>query len=199
MTTSSRKNLWIFFAVLVPTVVFCVLYLDGVGHDDDSIRLLQRLTARLSFMIYLLIFVARPLRQLLRTDTTRLLLKERRSLGIALAAMHSAHLALIAYRFSSIPGLSYGFAEGVLGGTAYLLLYLMLITSFDGPARAVSPIAWRRLHKFGLYYIGLIFVSTLLPEKGEQLLAPERVWFVILTAGAIFIRLTAYFAARKKI
>lgn len=194
--TSSRKNFLIFIGVALPAALFSVLYLNAAGHDDDNIRMLQRLTARLSFMTYLLVFIARPLRQLLKTDSTRWLLRERRSFGIAFAAMHSVHLGLIAHRFSTIPDLSYALANGILGGTAYLLMYLMLLTSFDAPARALGPLAWRRLHKLGLYYIGIVFVATLLPENGNELLAPERIWLVILTAGALVIRLTAYFATR---
>jgi DMSO/TMAO reductase YedYZ heme-binding membrane subunit len=197
VSSSSRKNIYILLIVILSASTFSVLYLNSAGHNDDNIRLLQRLTARLSFMIYLLIFIARPLRQMFKTDTTLWLVRERRSFGIAFAAMHSVHLGLIVYRFSTIPGLSYGVAEGLIGGTAYVLMYLMLLTSFDGPARALGPLAWRRLHKFGLYYIGAIFISTLLPEQGDQLLAPERVWFVVLTSAALIVRLTAYFATHK--
>ncbi|MDH3748066.1 MAG: hypothetical protein OER97_07635 [Gammaproteobacteria bacterium] len=196
--TSNQKNLLILFGVIVPTTVAAIVYLQAAGITDDNLNMLLRLTARISFMIYLVVFVARPMRELFANITTKWLLRERRSLGIAFAAMHTVHLGLIAYRFNTIPGLDYEPSNSIVGGTAYALLYLMLITSFDAPARALGPKSWKRLHKIGLYYIGLIFVSTLLPDPGDEIFTLERAWFVLLTASAIFIRLTAYFARRKK-
>ncbi len=183
---------------MLPVALGCVAYLAHGGISDLNLRLLLTLTARIAFMIFLVVFVARPLAQLYRNRATRWLLAERRSIGIAFAAVHSVHLGLIAYRFSVIPGLEYGIVEALFGGTAYLLMYLMLVTSFDAPARAIGPRAWRRLHKTGLYFIGFIFVVTLLPEPDEPLFTIERTWFVVLTAGAAFIRLTAYFARRGR-
>ncbi len=183
---------------MLPVALGCITYLSRFGVSDDNLRLLLTLTARIAFMIFLVVFVARPLAQLVPHRVTRWLLAERRSIGIAFAAVHSVHLGLIAYRFSVIPGLEYGIVEALFGGTAYLLMYAMLVTSFNAPARAIGPLAWRRLHKTGLYFIGFIFVVTLLPEPEEPLFTIERTWFVVLTAGAAFIRLTAYFARRGR-
>jgi DMSO/TMAO reductase YedYZ heme-binding membrane subunit len=196
--SSNKKNLFVLFGVALSAAIASAMYLRAAGTTDENLNLLLRLTARISFMTYLLIFVARPLRQIFPRNGTRWLSGERRSFGIAFAAMHSVHLGLIAYRFSTIPGLEYPVSSALLGGTAYALMYLMLITSFDRPARALGPKNWRRLHKIGLYYIGLIFLSTLLPDPGDAIFTIERAWFVILTAGAAFIRLTAYLAQKKR-
>lgn len=181
---------------MLPVGLGCVAFLGWRGVSDDNLRFLLTLTARIAFMIFLVVFVARPIAQLVPRPSTRWLLAERRSIGIAFAAVHSVHLGLIAVRFSVVPGLEYGIVEVLFGGTAYLLMYLMLVTSFNGPARAIGRTAWRRLHKTGLYFIGFIFVVTLLPEPQEPLFTIEGAWFVALTAGAAFIRLTAYFARR---
>lgn len=194
---SNRKNAIVFFGVGIPAAAVCIVFLLAAGVSDDRLGMLLRLTARLSFMIFLLVFVARPLRQLVRTPLTTWLVRERRSLGIAFAAMHSVHLGLIAFRFSTIPGLEYPTSNALIGGTAYLLMYLMLITSFDVPARSIGARSWRRLHKTGLYFIGFIFVATLLPYPGEPIFTLERAWFVTLTVLAVFVRLTAWFAVRK--
>lgn len=198
MLSSNNKNWLVLFGVALPATFFSLIWLNAVGHDDDNLNLLLRVTARLSFMTYLVIFIARPLRQLSAGNATKWLVRERRSLGIAFAAMHTVHLGLIAYRYSTIPGLEYPLSSAAFGGSAYLLIYLMLITSFDAPARALGPKNWRRLHKTGLYFVGLVFLSTLLPEAGDPLFTIERAWFVVLVAGALFIRLTAYFAKRKR-
>lgn len=193
---TTKKNLAVFFVTLLLATLLSVGLLAATGVTDDNLRLVLSLTARIAFMIFLLVFIARPLRQLVRTDLTRRLLTERRSFGIAFAAVFTVHLGLIAYRFWTVPGLEYPLSSAVVGGTAYLLAYAMLVTSFDGPARAIGPKAWRMLHKTGVYFIGAIFLFTLLPEPGQPLVTMERLWFVILTSAAIIIRLTAYFAMK---
>jgi DMSO/TMAO reductase YedYZ heme-binding membrane subunit len=194
--SGAKKNLAVFFVTLFFTTLLSVGLLAITGVSDDNLRLVLSLTARIAFMIFLLVFVARPLRQLVRTDLTKRLLKERRAFGIAFAAVFTVHLGLIAYRFATVPGLEYPLASAIVGGTAYALTYAMLVTSFDGPARAIGPKAWRALHKTGLYYIGAVFLVTLLPEPGQPLVSVERLWFVVLTSAAIIIRLTAYFAMK---
>ena len=57
---------------------------------------------------------------------------------------------------------------------------------------------WRRLHEAGLYVIGIAFVQTVLPANADELMDPKRMWLVILTAAAILIRLTAFFANRRE-
>ncbi|MDX1515349.1 MAG: hypothetical protein R3288_00845 [Woeseiaceae bacterium] len=196
--SSNRKNVAVIAAVALPTTLGCMVYLDVAGSGDEQLLVLLRLTARLAFMLFLVVFIARPLRQLVKNPFTRWLLRERRSFGIAFAAVHSVHLGLIAYRFATIPGLNYGIAEAIIGGTAYALMYLMLLTSFDAPARAVGARNWRRLHKTGLYFIGAIFLFTLLPEPDQPLLTWERAWFVTLTAAALVVRLTAWLARSNR-
>lgn len=74
----------------------------------------------------------------------------------------------------------------------------MLLTSFDTPARMIGAKYWRQLHKTGLYFVGFVFVATLLPEPGDPVYTMERAWFTILAGGAIVIRLTAWLATRQK-
>ena len=196
--SSSSKNILIIVSVTAVTALAVLLYLDGVGADDESLRVMLRLTARLAFLVYLLVFIARPLRQLVRTNATRWLLSERRSFGLAMASIHFVHMALIVYRASYSPEFEFEFPNQIIGSIIYGLMLLMVITSFERPARMIGPRNWRRLHKTGLYALGIAFLSTLLPEERSELLDVERLWFVVLTAGAVFIRLTAYFALRNR-
>lgn len=196
--SSNTKNLLILFSVTTATAIAVLLYLDTSGTDDENLRVMLRLTARLAFLIYLLVFIARPLRQLVRTSATRWLLSERRSLGLSMAAIHFVHMALIVFRATYSPEFEFEFPGQIIGSLIYVLMLLMVVTSFERPARAIGPKNWRRLHKTGLYALGVAFLSTLLPEERSELLDVDRLWFVILTAGAVFIRLTAYFARRGR-
>ena len=196
--TSNRKN-WTVVAVTgLVTGGFSWLFLERFDHNIDNVRELLRLTARIAFLLYLLVFIARPLRQLIQIETSKRLLAERRSLGLAFGAVMIVHLALIFYRVQIDPAFSIQFPRSIPGVVAYSLLLLMMITSFNGPTRALGPRRWRQLHKTGLYVLGLLFLATLLPRDRSLLFAPERLGLYALTAVAVFIRLTAFFATRKR-
>lgn len=186
------------FGVSLPVALGCILYLEFHGRSDVNLVVLLTLTARIAFMIYLLIFVARPLRTLLPNELTKWLVRERRSLGIAFAAVHTVHLGLILTRHDLASLLDRPLIGTAVGATAYLLMYLMLLTSFDAPARRVGPKNWRRLHKTGLYFIGFVFLATLLPEPGQAVYTFDRAWLYTLTGVAVVIRLTAWLAARQR-
>ena len=196
--SSNHKNVLILISVTAVTATGVALYLDASGTSDENLRTMLRLTARLAFLVYLLVFIARPLRQLVRTRATRWLLAERRSFGLAMAAIHFVHMALIVYRASYSPEFEFKFPAQIIGSLIYALMLGMVITSFEQPARMIGPRNWRRLHKTGLYALGIAFLSTLLPEERSELFDHDRLWFVVLTAGAVFIRLTAYYAERGR-
>ena len=162
---------------------------DKNGTDEATVVLTLRLTAFSSFLIYLLVFVARPLRQLLDSRLTRALNDNRRYFGIALAGSHTVHLMLIV---NYVLGPGVPFQTLFIGGVAYSFLYLMLITSFDAPAAAIGPVAWRRLHKAGLYWIGGTFTFTL----GNNFIAnPDSLVHQIVVAiilAAISVRVIAF-------
>ena len=195
---SSNKNFLILISITTVTATTVLLYLDAYGVTDENLRTMLRLTARLAFLVYLLVFIARPLRQLVRTNATRWLLSERRSFGLTMAAIHFVHMALIVYRATYSPEFEFELPAQIIGSLIYVLMLGMVITSFEQPARTIGPRNWRRLHKTGLYALGVAFLSTLLPEERAELLDIDRLWFVVLTAGAVFIRLTAYFAQRSQ-
>ena len=129
------------------------------------------------------------MRQLYASPLTRVMQKNRRYFGIAFAGSHSVHLVLIiAYVLDPSTPLQ----TLVIGGIAYALLYLMLITSFNVPAAALGPVAWHRLHKTGLYWIGGTFAFTLI---SNFLSAPDNLALqasTILILGAISVRILAF-------
>jgi len=168
--------------------------LDAFGAEKETVFLMLRLTALTSFAIYLLVFVSRPLNQVWKSPLTTNMAKNRHYFGIAFAGAHLVHLALI---------VTFVFGSGVplqtlfVGGVAYTLLLLMLITSFDAPAAAIGPVAWRRLHKAGLYWIGGTFTFTL---TKNFLAAPDsRVHqaIVVLLVAAIGVRVMAFLKMRS--
>lgn len=194
--TSNQKNLTVFIATLGLVAGAAALYLAAAGNTGDNIRLALRGSARLAFLVLLVIFVARPLRQLLARPATATLLRNRRLLGIAFAGIHTAHLGLIFFRDYTVPDFEFNMLASWPGGLAYLLIYLMLVTSFDRPARALGRRNWKILHKVGLYYVFLVFLPTLLPASRDQLFGLHGI-LVVLAASAVVIRLTAFMAGRR--
>jgi len=196
--TSRSKNLTIIVGVAIGIAAASAGYLARFGQTDENLIWLLRLSAWMAFTLYLVVFIARPLRAFVVNDMSRWLLRNRRSLGVAFAATHISHLGLIAYRYNVDPDIAFNYVGSIPGMLAYTFIALMLITSFDAPARAIGPKAWRILHKSGLYYVGIIFTATLLPAEGEPLVNAERLFFVPLLLVAVGIRLGAYLKSRRR-
>jgi DMSO/TMAO reductase YedYZ heme-binding membrane subunit len=194
--TSNQRN-WAVFVTSTGLIgILAAAYLAVAGVSDDSVRLTLRFSARIAFLVLLVIFVARPIRQMFATPATAKLLKHRRLLGIAFSGIHTAHLGLIFYRARMIPDFNLNISESLLGGLTYVVIYLMFLTSFDATARALGSRNWRVLHKVGLYWVFVAFVPTLLPESRDQLAGANGL-IILLTAVAIVIRLTAFLANRR--
>ena len=190
------QRLWrTYTGTLALTLAGSALYLAVAGSGDEHIRLLLRLTARLALIALLVVFVARPLRQIVRTPLTLALLRYRPLAGLAFAGIHTGHLLLILYRAWQVPAFDFHIAEHTVGGIAYIVMFAMVITTFHGPARLIGPRAWRILHKSGLYLLTAIFAQTQLPESLATISTMN--WpLVVLLLLALVIRLTAFLAIR---
>jgi hypothetical protein len=184
-----------YLGVLSLTLIACGLYLALAGVSDDTIGLLLRVTARVAFVVLLVVFIARPLRQLVRTPFTLALLKNRARVGLAFAGIHTGHLLVLVYRAREMPDFQLGVAGNTIGAFVYALMFAMVVTTFRAPARAIGPRAWRILHKTGLYVLTAVFAQTQLPRSLDAV-AEVNWWLVALLAVALIIRLTAFFARR---
>ncbi len=195
--TNDQRTMVQLLATIAVVAAACTAYLVTAGLADDDIRLLLRLTARVAFVVLLLVFIARPLRELIKTPLTLALLKNRKLLGVTFAGIHTVHMALIFYRTRQTPDFEFNLASNLPGMVTYVVIYLMLITSFSGPAKAIGPKAWRVLHKTGLFLIMAVFAQTQLPTSMDDL--AEVNWgLVALLIFALLVRGTAFFAKRTK-
>jgi len=90
--TSNSKNIAVIgltaLVLGLPTVTFV---LQG-QTPDTHLLIVLRFLGRLSFLIYLLIVVIRPLQDLIGSPFTRSLIRNRRYVGITLASAMSVHL-----------------------------------------------------------------------------------------------------------
>jgi hypothetical protein len=194
MTSNDKKNWYVLVSVVGLLGGACAAWLASVAFSDENVLLPIHLTARIAFVLYLVVLVARPLQQLLRMGWTAALLRNRRLVGVAFAGVMTVHLGLLAYRFGSQPDLDHPLLKLLFGGAAYGLFYLMLITSFDAPKKAVGPRAWKILHRAGLIWAGAIFG---LPRSLESLSDPEYWQFGLPFVIALIIRITAWQLSRR--
>lgn len=189
MSKSAIRNWVVFSFCALSTVLIPVIWLSTVDLVDNNIRLTVRHTAKPAFALLILIIAARPLRQILQTPLTAKLLQNRRSLGVAFAGVMTGHLALIVFRFSYSPELTYPVSGLIVGGSTYALIYLMFITSFDGPTRALGPKRWKLLHRTGLVMTGLIFG---VPRPFSEISDPEYLMLGVPLMIALLIRFVAW-------
>lgn len=133
-------------------------------HDLDSIRLLIRLTARVSLGLFCLTFSASAANRVWPNGWTRWQVTNRRYLGLSFAVSHLIHALAISIfigryvvQFHEVhPG------SNLPGGIGYLFLLAMTVTSFDRTAALVGLRVWRALHATG----GLRAVDDLFAFRG---------------------------------
>jgi len=188
--TSFRTNVAVFSVAFLAFAVPAGFYLQQHGWDEESLDLTLRISARLALLIYLLIFIARPLRNLSTSSLSRSLLGNRRLIGIGFAAIMTAHLILLIARN--------GLPAAYLGFVVYAFIYLMLITSFNRPTAALGPKRWKILHKTGLYVIGIGLAQAQFTRIFTGVGKPVHYVLGALVLVAIGIRVAAWAKRRAK-
>ena len=131
-----------------------------MGEDRAGAwQLAARYTARVAFPVFLAVFVAGPWQRLAPGPLPRWLVRNRRALGLAFAAMFTLHLLCLA-TFNVIRGTWPDPLTLIVGGGAFVALYAMVLTSTDAAVRRLGPVRWRRLHAAGLYWLWFVYTFT---------------------------------------
>jgi DMSO/TMAO reductase YedYZ heme-binding membrane subunit len=164
---SARQNWfegWRLFGVLILTLIGLSVWIAGMRQfEADGVRMVIRFTARTSLLFFCLAFSAAALARLWPNGWTRWQRRNRRALGVTFAASHSLHAIAIGLFAAMDPtGLAAAtnLASYVFGGIGYAFIIAMAATSFDRTAAAIGPLAWRRLHLVGGYYLLLQFMVS---------------------------------------
>jgi hypothetical protein len=155
--------------------------LGVTGWNVEGAAEVVRLTARVSLVLFLLAFVARPLRQLVQTPLTKWMLANRRWLGVAFATSHAMHLAAIVSLGDRV-----GLASYLIGSPGYLFLVPMAITSFDRPTAWLGRRRWTILHTAGMYVLWGSFAFTYV---GKAIVDPIWIPVAAITVGALVPRI----------
>lgn len=173
---------------------FGALYLGLHSGTDaaDAWGRAARWTARIGLPIFLLTYAASSLGRLWPNAATRTIWRDRRWWGLGFAACHTIHLYALVKALEA-SGEQRTFASLVPGGSAYLMIFLMALTSNDAAMRALGK-NWKRLHTIGIHYVWLIFTLAYAGRLMTAKTRPEAIYGVTLCLAALAIRL----AARRK-
>ncbi len=182
-------------AVVIGALSALLLAVYGLG--DDGYHAVIRHTAQTSFVLFLAAYYASSLRVFWRSDWSKWLLANRRYLGVSYAVSHTYHLGFIAW----LTATSTAFRDDVSlvtiigGGMAYVLMYLMVLTSFDRTAAALGRRNWVRLHKVGIHYNWAIFFNSYF----SRALAPSLFYapFALALLVGLGLRIAAWKRARR--
>jgi hypothetical protein len=182
-------------ALLSFTVAGTVLVAGGGGRE--ATRLALRLTARLSFVYFMVAFVASPLARLRPGTFSRWLVRRRRAFGVAFGASMTIHVGCILRLYTLYapdrPPMVTD-ADFFVGVPGLVLVALMTATSLIAVRRRIPPRAWKRLHTVGLYAVWSIFFLCLIDsvsrkETDHPVVAYYA--FIAVLVAAMTLRLTA--------
>lgn len=141
-------------AALAAAAVLAVAGTGERGTDDGLL-----LTGRISFLLFWPAYAGGALVALFG-PAFQPLKRRGREFGLAFAAAHSVHVALVAWLcwIGAVP------ATGVFVffGIALVCLYLLALGSIARVRRALGPLGWRLLQVFGMNYIAYAFATDFL-------------------------------------
>lgn len=184
--------------ISVALVAMSALVLAAAGTGEEGVRMLIRATARSSALLFLVAFLARPLRQLWRTEATAFAIKNRRYFGVSMAVSHLIHGSAIVWLIAAFPAAYQVNATTLVGGgLGFAFIAAMAATSSDAAFKALGRARWTLLHRTGAWYLWLIFAFTFIPD-------PSRGWdalhagFVTAFAAAPLVRAAAWLKTRQK-
>ena len=203
---ASLHERWCLFSLLVfiasIVVVGCWFITDLSGEQEY--RHMIRVSVRCSLPLLIMAFTASALRRLWPGEVSVWLVRNRKYLGLAFSAVMLWQILFIVLLISTganlfPPGPAALFIVSDLIG--YMLLLSMTVTSFEMARSRLSPVAWKRLHRTGIYYIWAIYLYSFpigiyfSRDNHMEVAGYGFLFFVTLAAG--ILRLLAWGKDRK--
>jgi hypothetical protein len=182
----------------VALVAMSALVLAAAGTGADGVRMLIRATARSSALLFLIAFLARPARQLWRTDASAFAIKNRRYFGVSMAVSHLIHGIAIVWLLTAFPG-AYETNLVTLagGGLGFVFIAAMAATSSDAAFKALGRARWTLLHRTGVWYLWFVFAFTFVPDPRVGWDATHAIAVAAFTAAPL-VRAAAYAKTRRR-
>ena len=165
----------------------------GVGGTTEALRL----TARWSYVLFWLAYAGGALATLFGARFAALA-RRGRELGLAFAAAHLVHVALVVWLYHISREPPVGRFALVYFGIAVVFTYLLALLSVSRVTATLAPALWRWVRLVGVEYIALAFLRDFLgnPFRHGILHAVAYLPFLALAGAGICLRLAA-FAKRR--
>ena len=167
------------------------------GGSVEGVRLVVRITARTSLLLFALAFTASAMIRLWPGALTRWQRANRRQLGVSFAVSHLVHAAALIALASLDRALFMSLTTPVSiasGGLAYVFIIAMAATSFDRTAAMIGPRAWRVLHMAGAWYVWISFAVA----YGKRVPLGAFYWpFFAIVIALLVVRLMARYMPRR--
>lgn len=161
---------------------------------DEGWKLAARYTARLSFWVFLLAYVASAWKRLWPSEPASRLVRRRRAVGLAFAAAHSIHLVALV-RYNVVTAQVPDAATLLVGGGAYVAMFAMAAASNDAAVRALGR-HWRTLHRVGVHWLWFVFTFS----YAGRVLGGDPAFVPMLAAalGGLGLRIAAWRRRRAR-
>lgn len=170
------------------------------GADSAATELALRTTARVSFVWFMLAFVASPLRQLRPSRVSAWLVHRRRALGVIFGLSMSIHVGFILRLYAlhaPVRPPMVTDADFFIGIPGLVLVALLTITSLEALKRRLGEIAWKRLHTTGIWVVWTIFFLCLVDSVGRKNTAhPVLAYYTFI--AVLLLGLTLRIAAARR-
>jgi methionine sulfoxide reductase heme-binding subunit len=165
------------------------------GLDEAAVRVAIRATARTSCILFLLAFIAAPLRRFWANKYSLWLVKNRRYLGVSFAFSHALHaLTIVSLVIVTSGRTLHDVAYNFGGNLGYIFIIAMTATSFNRSRAWLGERSWHILHGVGIYYLWIAFIVTFSDSLSLSPLYPIFVGLLILAMG---LRLVAFIKRRR--
>jgi DMSO/TMAO reductase YedYZ heme-binding membrane subunit len=175
--------------------------LQTAGSDIAATELALRMTARVSFVWFMLAFIAAPLHQLRPARASAWLLSRRRALGVVFGLSMAIHvgfiLRLYALHAPARPPMVTD-ADFFIGIPGLVLVALLTITSLEALKRRLGPTAWHRLHTTGIWVVWAIFFLCLVDSVGRKETAHPVLAYHMFIAVLLLGMAVRVVAARRR-
>ncbi len=158
LAQASRIPFWLFAFTVFVLCVANVAAWTAYGGGELTIRAYTIWTARISFTLFTLAFTASAMVRRWPNAFTHWCIANRRYLGLSFALAHIVHFGALSMMIV-VTGTDPELITLVFGGSAYVFVLLMALTSNDQSVQWLGA-NWSRLHTFGGYYVWIIFAYT---------------------------------------
>jgi DMSO/TMAO reductase YedYZ heme-binding membrane subunit len=183
--------------ISIAITAMCAAIVAALGPGQEAAHAVVRWTARTSFVLFSLAYVARPLVQLWPSPLGKAILARRKWVGLGFAASHLAHLlGIIAIAWPDPAAFVRSQEPTTLVAVAtFLALFAMAITSIETVKRRMSRRAWNGLHKTGMHLAWLSFATTYI---GRAIASLAFIVPAVVAIAIAAVRAAAFFRARGR-